>query len=432
MSNMNVPHQTRSSGSGRQNHVERGERRARRLRTLAVASVLALGAAGVGACAKPKAQKDSLPAGAVPVSSVETTQSAPLPIAASSIGVGTDSLGISGHEAPRSFAPIAKRADPSVVTITTVAEEPDSHGFFSRGRHRETRGLGTGFVINPDGTILTNNHVVEGADQVVVQLSNGHPYPAHVLGRDSSTDIAVVKIDSKEPLAALPLGDSDASEVGDWVIAIGNPFGLSHTVSVGIVSAKGRTREDVPLDPSGYYDFLQTDASINPGNSGGPLLNLNGEVVGMNTAVRGGGAQGIGFAIPINMVRQLVPTLIRDGKITRSALGVRIRDVRELSPEEKAQIHYTDDTGAVIEDVDPAGAAAKAGLQAGDVVVAFEGQPVAGHKLLQWLASTAGVGKTVGIRVIRAGKPFDQRVTLGKLPEQTRSPRRHIQSDDEP
>jgi serine protease Do len=405
-----------------------------------VLGALALGATGVG-CAKARAKQDSaaLPAGAVPVASGASAgsevgaASVPSGMAKRAEPAGAGSVLVAGHEAPLSFAPIAKKADPSVVTITTVGEEQEPHGLFSRGRRRETRGLGTGFVITTDGTILTNNHVVEGADQVVVQLSNGHPYPAKVLGRDASTDIAIVKIDSKESLTALPLGDSDAADVGDWVVAIGNPFGLSHTVSVGIVSAKGRTREDVPLDPSGYYDFIQTDASINPGNSGGPLLNLRGEVVGMNTAVRGGGAQGIGFAIPINMVQKLLPTLLRDGKITRSAMGVRIRDARELSPEEKAQIHFTEENGAVIEDVEPQGAAAKAGLKPGDVVVAFDNTPVEGHKLLQWLASTAGVGKTVTVRVMRAGKAFDQTLTLGQLAERPRAQRRHpAPADDEP
>jgi serine protease Do len=396
--------------------------------------VIALGLVGLAACGRPKVKQDSVPAGATPVLSADPV-TPPVPVAPSSVGTGTggaDTVNVGGHAAPLSFAPIAKHADPSVVTITTVAEETGPSGFFTRGRRRETRGLGTGFVINSDGTILTNNHVVEGADQVVVQLSNAHPYAARVVGRDSATDIAVVHIDAKEPLTPLAMGDSDATDVGDWVVAIGNPFGLSHTVSVGIVSAKGRTKDDVPLDPSGYYDFMQTDASINPGNSGGPLLNLKGEVVGMNTAVRGGGAQNIGFAIPINMVKQLLPMLQRDGHITRSAMGVVIRDVRELSPEEKAQIHYSDDKGAVIEDLEPNGGAAKAGLQRGDVVIGFEGQPIEGHKLLQWLTSTAGVGKTVTVRVIRAGKTFDQKVTLGQLAERPRQAHRRPQSDEEP
>jgi len=405
---------------------------------LGLTPLLALPLLSLTGCTKARAKQDSeaLPVGVIALSASATPSSVSTPVAGMPSGMAprpaADSVIVGGREAPLSFAPIAKKADPSVVTITTVGEEQEPRGIFSHGRRRETRGLGTGFVISTDGTILTNNHVVDGADQVVVQLSNSHPYPAKVLGRDSATDIAIVKIESKEPLTALPLGDSDAADVGDWVVAIGNPFGLSHTVSVGIVSAKGRTREDVPLDPSGYYDFIQTDASINPGNSGGPLLNLRGEVVGMNTAVRGGGAQGIGFAIPINMVQKLLPTLLHDGKITRSAMGVRIRDVRELSPEEKAQIHYTEESGAVIEDVEPQGAAAKAGLKPGDVVVAFDGTTIENHKLLQWLASTAGVGKSVNIRVMRAGKPFEQTMVLGQLQERPRTQRRHTAPDDEP
>ncbi|MBS2018914.1 MAG: trypsin-like peptidase domain-containing protein [Deltaproteobacteria bacterium] len=326
--------------------------------------------------------------------------------------------------APLSFAPIAKRADVSVVTIYTVGEEEgQGRGLFGRrGRGRVQRGLGTGFIVDPAGTIITNNHVVEGAEEIVVQLSDERRFPAKIIGRDSRTDIAVVRIEGGKDLAAIPLGDSDALEVGDWVVAIGNPFGLSHTVSAGIVSAKGRGREDVPLDPTGYYNFLQTDASINPGNSGGPLLNLKGEVVGMNTAVRGGGAQGIGFAIPINMVKQLMPMLLEKGHITRSALGVRIRDVRDLSTEDRARLKVDGDKGALVDFVDPGGPADKAKLEVDDVIVGFDGKAIERGSLLQWLASTAGVGKTVTVRVLRAGKPFDLKVTLGELKEPKSKP----------
>jgi serine protease Do len=319
--------------------------------------------------------------------------------------------------APLSFAPIAKRADPSVVTIYTSGEDEGSRGPFARRRGHTQKGLGTGFVVDKEGTIITNNHVIEGADEITVLLSDEHRYNAKVTGRDPRTDIAVVKIDGAKDLTAIPLGDSDALEVGDWVVAIGNPFGLSHTVSAGIVSAKGRGGNDVRLDSSGYYNFLQTDASINPGNSGGPLLNLKGEVVGMNTAIRGDGAQGIGFAIPINMVKQLMPTLIRDGKFTRSALGVVIRDARDLSPEEHKQLKIAGEKGAVIQQIEPGGPAEKAKIEVGDVIVGFEGQTIDRGSLLQWLASTAGVGKSVNVRVLRAGKPIELKVTLGELKE---------------
>ena len=226
----------------------------------------------------------------------------------------------------------------------------------------------------------------------------------------------MLHIDAKD-LHPLPLGDSDTIEVGDWAVAIGNPFGLSHTVSAGIISAKGRTQQDVPLDPAGYYDFLQTDASINPGNSGGPLLNLKGEVVGINSAIRGGGAQGIGFAIPVNMVKQLLPMLLRDGRVTRSAMGVRIQDVRELSIDDRQALKVPDGTsGAVLEFVSGGGPADKAGLQPGDVIVAFEGTPIERKNQLQWLANTAGVGRVVTVRVLRQGAAFDQKITLGQLP----------------
>jgi serine protease Do len=319
---------------------------------------------------------------------------------------------------PLSFAPIAKHADPSVVTIrTTGAEVEASPTFFGRrALRRETKGLGTGFLVDKDGVILTNNHVIKDAEVITVRLSNDREYPARVVGRDPRTDIAVVKIEEKG-LVPLALGDSDAIDVGDWVVAIGNPFGLSHTVSAGIISAKGRSREDVPLDPTGFYSFLQTDASINPGNSGGPLLNLKGDVVGINTAIRGGGAQGIGFAIPINMVKQLLPMLLRDGKVTRSALGVRILDVAKLAPQDLTALKLADDArGALVEYTTPGGPAARAGMKPGDVIETFDGAPVEGSSL-QWKASTAGVGRTATLHVVRDGKPLDVKVTLGVLEE---------------
>jgi len=320
--------------------------------------------------------------------------------------------------APISFAPIAKQADPSVVTVNVVVDEV-VEGWGGRKMRREGKGLGTGFVVDKDGTILTNNHVVaEGgneASQISVKMSDGRNLPARVVGRDQPTDVAVIHIDPKGlDLKPLAFGDSDTMDVGDWVVAIGNPFGLEHTVSQGIVSAKGRTKEDVPLDPAGFYDFLQTDASINPGNSGGPLLNLRCEVIGINSAIRAN-ATGVGFAIPINMVKQLLPMLLRDGKISRSAMGVRIADLRELSDDEKKELNITGDKGAVVEAVNGNGPADKAGIKVGDLITAFDGKDVSRGKELQWMASTAGVGKSVTVRVSRAGKPQDMKVTLGVL-----------------
>jgi len=342
------------------------------------------------------------------------------PQIASSVPASPDPAPLLVRAEPVSFAPIAHAADASVVTITTVSAEVEVSPFSHLERPREVHGLGTGFLLDKTGVVLTNNHVVEGATAVHVKLSDQRELPAEIVGTDQATDVAVVRIDAKG-LRPLPLGDSDLLDVGDWVVAIGNPFGLSHTVSAGIISAKGRSREDVQLDPSGYYDFLQTDASINPGNSGGPLLNLKGEVVGINTAIRGGGAQGIGFAIPINMVKQLLPMLLRDGHVTRSALGISIGDARDLTREDRGALSLPPDerlSGAVVELVAPAGPADRAGLATGDIVVGFETQPIERSAQLRWLASTAGVGRTVKLRVRRATKLFDVNVTLGRLAEQ--------------
>jgi serine protease Do len=357
------------------------------------------------ACGKNNATEED--AAAASTTTVATAPTTPPPPAMSGVTL-----------APVSFAPIAKQADPSVVTITVVVDEV-VEGFGGRKMRREGKGLGTGFVVDKDGTILTNNHVVaEGgaeASAISVKMSDGKNMPARVVGRDQSTDIAVIHVDPKGlELKPLPLGDSDGMEVGDWVVAIGNPFGLEHTVSQGIVSAKGRTKEDVPLDPSGFYDFLQTDASINPGNSGGPLLNLRGEVIGINSAIRAN-ANGVGFAIPINMVKQLLPMLLRDGKVSRSAIGVRIADLRELSDDDKKELKITGDKGAVVEYVFGGGPADKAGIKVGDLITAFDGKDVSRGKELQWMASTTGVGKSVTVRVVRDGKPQDVKVTLGVL-----------------
>jgi serine protease Do len=387
---------------------------------------------GAGAC---KAKAPPGAEGEPSASAPSLTSAAPnANVAPPSASVAAPAVGAAPElrMGPLSFAPIAKRADPSVVTIYTSGEQ-EGHGLFARkGHSHNLKGLGTGFVVDKEGVIITNNHVIEGADEIVVLLSDEKRYPAKVTGRDPRTDIAVIKIDGAKDLTAIPLGDSDALEVGDWVVAIGNPFGLSHTVSAGIVSAKGRGGNDVRLDSSGYYNFLQTDASINPGNSGGPLVNLRGEVVGMNTAIRGDGAQGIGFAIPINMVKQLMPTLLREGHITRSALGVVIRDAHDLSPEEHKQLKVEAEKGAIIQDIDPTGPASKAKLEVGDLIVGFEGQTIDRGSLLQWLASTAGVGKAVTVRVIRAGKPLDLKVTLGELKEpKARAPARPRLPDPE-
>ncbi len=319
---------------------------------------------------------------------------------------------------PLSFSPLVKRSNPSVATIKARVVRETAFG----GRRTVGQGLGTGFVYDPAGYLLTNHHVIARASEVTVRLLDGRDVNGTVVGSDKHTDIAVVKVEEKN-LPALPLGDSDAIDVGDWVMAIGNPFGLSHTVSAGIVSAKGRTRDDVRgLDPSGYFNFLQTDASINPGNSGGPLLNLKGEVIGINSAVRAN-ANGIGFAIPINMVKQLLPMLLRDGKIRRSAIGV---EVLGLNAVESQRLKRADTKGAWVQNVRPGSPADRAGIAPDDVILAFNGKSVADPDELRWLASIAGVGSVATVTIARMDRVFDVRVTLGELPEAPEQP------DEEP
>jgi serine protease Do len=338
----------------------------------------------------------AIPAGAVAVTAApQVAPSVPPPAIVTSEGM------------PVSFAPLARRADPAVATVKARVESETPSG----RRRLIAEGLGTAFVYDPDGLLLTNNHVIEKASEVQVGFFDGRERPAKVVGRDKHTDVAVLRIEEKG-LPSLPLGDSDAIEVGDWVVAIGNPFGLSHTVSAGILSAKGRTREDVKgLDPSGYFNFLQTDASINPGNSGGPLLNLRGEVVGINAAVRAN-ANNIGFAIPINMVKQLLPMLLRDGKIRRSAIGVTVDALNNI---EAGRLKRPDRRGAWVKSVLAGGPADKAGLAPDDVIVAFEGKQISDPNELRWLASIAGVSKVATVRVSRGERVFDVKVTLGEL-----------------
>jgi serine protease Do len=301
-----------------------------------------------------------------------------------------------------SFADLAARADPAVVYIETVQVE----------RREGALGLGSGFVIDPTGIILTNAHVVRDASRIFVVLE-GKRYEAKVSGVDPPSDVAVIRIDG-QGFSHLELGMSENVRVGDWVVAIGNPFGLAHTVSAGIISAKGRTRNDVDLDPAGYYNFLQTDASINPGNSGGPLLDLEGRVVGINTAIRAG-ANSIGFAIPIDMVKALLPRLLRDGRVQRSALGVVAVSiahdrVRALGLDIKAP-------GAQVQTVTPAGPADKAGVREGDMILEFDGVPVQSEEALRWLASIAGIGHAAELKLRRGPRTMTLRVVLGELVE---------------
>lgn len=314
-------------------------------------------------------------------------------------------------DTPISFASLAKAADPGVVTILSRAERVASSG----KRRLVSEGLGTGLVYDPIGLVLTNYHVVEGATEIHVQFADGKRHAASLKASDLHTDIAVLEVQDAKGLQALSFGDSDAIEVGDWVVAIGNPFGLSHTVSAGILSGKGRTKDDVKgLDPSGYFNFLQTDAAINQGNSGGPLLNLQGQVVGINTAIRAN-ANNIGFAIPINMVKELLPLLLKDGKLTRSALGISVQELDELQMQ---RLHRTGVQGALVVDVAPGSAADRAGIRPDDVVLQFDGRDVRDPNSLRWMASIAGVGKTVKIKIAREKREFEVRATLQPLAQQ--------------
>lgn len=377
---------------------------AARVLLLVLACLLGL-ACGNGSGGPAPGSSVALPPGALPATSVTAVASAMPPPLLPAPAV------IDGQGMPISFAPLARRADPAVATVKAKVEREGRNG----RRRTVSEGLGTAFVYDPEGTLLTNNHVIEDATDIVVSFIDGRDLQASVVGRDKHTDIAVLRVEEKG-LPALPLGDSDAIEVGDWVVAIGNPFGLSHTVSAGILSAKGRTRDDVKgLDPSGYFNFLQTDASINPGNSGGPLINLRGEVVGINAAVRAN-ANNIGFAIPINMVKQLLPMLLREGKIRRSAIGVTVDWLNAI---EASRLKRPDRKGAWVKSVVGGGPADRAGVSPDDVILAFDGKLVSDPNELRWLASIAGVNKVVTLRIARLERVFEVRVTLGELQEQT-------------
>ncbi|MCW5889192.1 MAG: DegQ family serine endoprotease [bacterium] len=284
-----------------------------------------------------------------------------------------------------------------------------------RGRERapqefKRQGSGSGFVISADGVIVTNNHVVEDAKDITVTFADGRELSAKVLGHDPKTDLAVIKVDAHD-LAVARLGDSDEVSVGDWVVAIGNPFGLDNTVTAGIVSAKGRA-----IGAGPYDDFIQTDAPINPGNSGGPLLDEDGNVIGINTAIfsQNGGSVGIGFAIPINLAKRLVPQLEK-GHVTRGWLGVAIQ---KITPDLAESLGLENTRGALVAQVTPKSPAAKAGIQAGDVITTFAGKPLKDQSSLPTLVADTPVGATVPVEVVRHGKTQTVEVTIRKLEEE--------------
>jgi serine protease Do len=329
-----------------------------------------------------------------------------------------------------SLSELVKRLKPSVVNISTTSvikrrgipfespfgggEEDPFEEFFKRffgdipqGEFRQ-RGLGSGFIISEDGYIITNNHVVEKANDIDVILEDGEKYKAKVVGKDPKTDIALLKIQPKHKLPAVVLGNSDTLEIGDWVIAIGNPFGLGHTVTTGIISAKGRS-----LGLGAYDDFIQTDAAINPGNSGGPLFNLNGQVVGVNTAIIAGG-QGIGFAIPINMAKYVVEQLKNKGKVVRGWIGVL---VQQITPEIAESMNLKEPTGALVADVTPKGPAEKAGIKRGDIIIEFNGNKIKDMAELPKLVARTPPGTESELKFIRNGSEKTVKLRLGELPD---------------
>ena len=330
------------------------------------------------------------------------------------------SIGEEGHS---SFALLARRAAPGVVNVhtsKTVVRSPvrppfpglfgNPFGRYSAPTAREVRvpSLGTGFIISADGYIVTNNHVVDGVDTIDVMFSDGSEASAAIVGQDPKTDLALIRVANRQDLHALPLGDSDAILPGDWVIAIGNPFGLGQTVTVGIVSAKGRDIGQAPYD-----DLIQTDAAINPGNSGGPLLNTAGEVIGINTLISPD-ANTIGFALPINLAKEIVPQLQASGRVIRGFLGVK---VQPLTAEIAAVFGLPGREGALIRHVEPGGPAESGGLRRGDVIVGYRGQRVRRIRDLPRAVSRTAVGSEVDVEIIREGSPHTVTVRIAELPD---------------
>ncbi len=325
---------------------------------------------------------------------------------------------------PQSFAPLVKAQQATVVNISTrqviKVRQPSPFGdprtdeFFYRffggqapPREQVRQSLGSGFIISPDGYILTNNHVVDEARDIKVALDDGRVLQARLVGRSPEIDVALIKIDATG-LAAAALGDSDAIEVGDWVMAIGNPFGLSHTVTKGIVSAKGRV-----IGAGPYDDLIQTDAAINPGNSGGPLFNMQGQVIGINTMIIAAG-QNLGFAVPINMVKEILPALKTRGKPEMGYLGV---SAQAVTPDIAAALHLAEPVGAIVTGVTRGGPADKAGLKRGDVIVAMDGRRIPDPAELPRMVAFGHIGKTVTFTVYRQGKAVEIRAVIKAMPE---------------
>lgn len=325
------------------------------------------------------------------------------------------------------FIQVAEQVTPSVVNISTVTtgkagkpselfrpfgNDPFFRDFFDRffegtPRRRQQTSLGSGVVIDKGGLILTNNHVIKDADEITVRFSNKQEAKGKVVGTDGKTDLAVIRVITKEELPVARLGNSDALRVGEWAIAIGNPFGLDHTLTVGVVSATGRSEVGI----AAYENFIQTDASINPGNSGGPLLNVRGEVIGINTAIVASG-QGIGFAIPINMARKVMDDLVKKGKVTRGWLGV---GVQPLTPE-LAKSFGVSGEGVLVNRVMPKSPAEAAGLKVGDLILSVDGKAVKDPGELQRIIADADIGKSVDLNILREKERRALKVQIGEMP----------------
>jgi serine protease Do len=330
-------------------------------------------------------------------------------------------------ETGRAFSDIVNTVSPSVVNIsTTKLVQRDSSPFFNdpffdflspfhdfgTPKKWKERSLGSGVIVSTDGYIVTNNHVVEKADEIKVTLFDRRVLKGRIVGADSKTDVAIIRIDA-DNLPVLTWGDSEKLQVGEFVLAIGSPYGLSNTVTMGIISAVGRANVGI----ADYEDFIQTDAAINPGNSGGPLVNISGELIGINTAIfsRTGGYQGIGFAVPSNMVRSVMDQLIQKGKVTRGWIGVTIQ---ELTPELAQQFGLKRSKGALVSDVVKDGPAAKAGIKRGDIITEFNGKDVKDVSGLRNLVSQSKAGSSIALKLLRAGKELTITVTILELPRE--------------